>query len=283
MFHLLFPIPKLLHSVEENHVIEKMTPSLTSSIVFRFRWDTFKFDHQSLNLAWVGSHSCCPLVFFSFSPLLCLLCDPTAFSWTPGLISYIHVIRYELSQTPVHSGHAEIQLHLSFPCLFVIMVRVRCPVLCSMPTSSVSPLISSVFLQDHDQSNVIFTVYLQLSLLFWLLSLDLNKCLNLCSLEKQNNHSRKKTSLESCELCEWSLWHPNLCSETSYKTHARLFIHGLILSFYNPLKWILGILLFLRILQRSFWMQCCRISASLAGPPGHHWYYAALIPNGVTC
>lgn len=132
------------------------------------------------------------------------------------------------------------------------MVRVRCPVLCSMPTSSVSPLISSVFLQDHDQSNVIFTVYLQLSLLFWLLSLDLNKCLNLCSLEKQNNHSRKKTSLESCELCEWSLWHPNLCSETSYKTHARLFIHGLILSFYNPLKWILGILLFLRILQRSF-------------------------------
>lgn len=102
-----------------------------------------------------------------------------------------------------------------------------------MPTSSALPLISSVFLQDHDQSNVIFTVYLQPSLLFWLLSLGLNKCLNLCSLEKQNNHS-KETSLESCELCEWSLWHPTLYSETSCKTHARLSIHGLILSCYNP-------------------------------------------------
>lgn len=78
MFHLFFPISKSLPSVEENHLREKSP--LTSSIVFSFSWDTFKFVHQSLNLAWAGAHSCCSRVSFSPSPLLSLSCDPTAFS-----------------------------------------------------------------------------------------------------------------------------------------------------------------------------------------------------------
>ena len=96
--------------------------------------------------------------------------------------------------------------------------------------------------------------YLQPSLLSWLLSLELNKCLNLWTLKKQNNHSRK-TSLGSCVLCEPSLWHPSLCSETPCQSHGKT-LHSLTLSFHSTPPTLLPppVLILLESSRKTFFL-----------------------------
>lgn len=157
-----------------------------------------------------------------------------------------------------------------------------------MPTSSVLPLISSVFLQDYDRSNIVFIVYLEPSLLFWRLSFGLNKCLNLCTLEKQNNHSRKKKKSPPWNHAS-SVSVPSGILPFAVRLLVRLMqdsaLHGLTLSFHNSSHCIiLQPLLVLERLPKTFSLNVWyRISALLAGPPGHIWYHGAFILHGITC